>query len=121
MKTATAAVAAEMASPSTSTDPPLLAKRPDHIARVYSTCVGDAFHYMDRPKVRTHHAFKKAYFVALRDAWFVCFPDVVQRVEAILRAKGLSSAEIQAKWHFDFDYFAARVPRSPSPPMFRAC
>ena len=66
---------------------------------------------MDRPKVRMHHEYKKAYFVALRDAWFVCYPDVVERIEAVLRAKQLTTEQIEAKWLYDFDYFAARVPR----------
>ena len=33
-------------------------------------------------------------------------------VDAVLRAKGLSADDIQAKWYFDFHYFATRVPRT---------
>ena len=40
----------------------------------FSSVIGDAFHFMDRPKVPVHHSSKKGYFVALRHAWFMFDP-----------------------------------------------
>ncbi|KAK3271924.1 hypothetical protein CYMTET_19751 [Cymbomonas tetramitiformis] len=92
-------------------DPP-----PTHIAEVYSTVVGDAFHFMDRPKVPVHHEFKKAYFVALMEAWFAWEPVALDKVKAILKSNGASDAEIEAKMYYDVKWFRERVPRVVPPP-----
>lgn len=47
-----------------------LAPMPAEVRDVYSAVVGDGFHFMDRPKVPMHHAFKKLYFSAQREALF---------------------------------------------------
>ena len=44
-----------------------------------------------------HHELKKAYFVALRQAWFVFDPAALARVKAALKADGMSDDEIEAK------------------------
>ena len=49
------------------------------------------------PQVPVHHEFKKAYFVALRRAWFVFDPVALAQVEAALKADGLTEEEIEAK------------------------
>ena len=53
---------------------PHLSAPPAVIVDKYSSVLGDTFHFMDRPKVSTHHEVKKAYFVSLRDAWFLWNP-----------------------------------------------
>ena len=63
-------------------DPPALAPR-IAVADSYSTTCGDAFHYHDRAKVPIKHLYKKAYKVALRDAWFVPHPEVQKVVEDV--------------------------------------
>jgi hypothetical protein len=78
--------------------------------------LGDAFHFMDRPKVPINHESKKGYFVALRKAWFVFDPRVHEEVKSSLRKIGLSEDEIEAKEYYDFDYFRQRVPRAVPPP-----
>jgi hypothetical protein len=45
-------------------DPPAI------IVDVFSACLGDTFHAMDRPKVPIKHEYKKPYFVALQEAFF---------------------------------------------------
>ena len=47
---------------------------------------GDAFHFMDRPKVPVHHDHKKGYFVALQNAWYAWNPVKMEEVRAALRA-----------------------------------
>jgi hypothetical protein len=52
---------------------------------VFSSCLGDAFHFMDRPKVPVHHKLKKAYFRALQEAWFAWDPVALAEVKDALR------------------------------------
>ena len=113
----------------------------------FSSILGDAFHFMDRPRVRrhlyrharsyyhhhhppppthhpshslqvpVHHDHKKAYFVALRRAWFIFDEAALARVKKALKEKdGLSDEEIEAKMYYDFKYFRQRVPRVVPPP-----
>ena len=84
---------------------------PDTIADVWSSVVGDGFHFMDRAKVPVHHDSKKGYFHALQEAFFAWDPVVLEEVKDCLRAKGLSGKDIEAKMYFDVQYFRARVPR----------
>jgi len=44
----------------------LLGKSPHLIQDVFSSCLGDVFHFMDRPKVPVHHELKKASSVRYR-------------------------------------------------------
>ena len=106
-----ASSASDSGSQSSALDPP-----PAAIADRYSSVTGDAFHFMDRPKVPMRHEIKKAYFVALRDAWFIFNPKMLHDVKQALRAKGLSEADIEAKLYYDFDYFRERVERCVAPP-----
>lgn len=91
-------------------DPPQLDPRVP-VKDYFQTCSGDPFHYMDRVKVPMQHAFKKAYFVTLRDAFFIPHPEVKAQVEAVLRGKGTTQHDIEALWFYKFRYFAQRVPR----------
>ena len=63
-----------------------------------------------------HHEIKKAYFVALRDAWMSFDPVVLEEVKDVLRLNGSDEDDIAAKMYYDFDYFRQRVPRRVLPP-----
>ena len=89
---------------------------PDTITDAFSCILGDGFHFMDRPKVPVHHDAKKAYFVALRNAWFIFDPLRLDEVKAALRAKGKSEEQIEAMMYYHFAYFRERVPRIVPPP-----
>eukprot|EP00966_Prymnesium_polylepis_P117073 2705212-Prymnesium_polylepis.1 len=60
--------------------------------------------------------FKKSYFVAQREAWLIPHPGALERVRGVLSAKAYSKDEIDARYFYNFDYFAARVPRTAPPP-----
>jgi hypothetical protein len=44
--------------------------------------LGDAFHFMHRPKVSVKHCFKKGYFIALRIAWYIFNPEALAHLNA---------------------------------------
>lgn len=94
----------------------LLGEAPSAIEDKFSSVVGDAFHFMDRPKVPIHHESKKSYFVALRDAWFAFDEVKLAELKDILESNGMSKEDIESKMYYDFDYFRKRVPRVVLPP-----
>ena len=95
---------------------PELSTPPALIVDIYSSVLADVFHLMDRPKVPVHHAAKKCYFVALRNAYFMWDPIKLEAVKVALRGDGLSDDDIEAKMYYDVDYFRRRVPRIVLPP-----
>ena len=111
---ATASVTAAVAAAATTASP--LDPRPATVFDFFSCVLGDGFHYMDRPKVPMHHDCKKAYFVALRNAWFIFDSTKLGEVKAVLRQKGKSDEEIEAMMFYNFAYFRERVPRVVPPP-----
>ena len=86
------------------------------IQDVFSAVGGDAFHYMDRPKVPKAHEMRKAYFVALRSAWFIFDPKRLDSVKASLIADGSMEDEIEASMYYKFPWWRERVPRTVPPP-----
>ena len=78
-----------------------------------TSCVlGDGFHGMDCPKPPVKHTFKKPYFCAFRDAWYVWDRDKMEHVVGILKEKhGKTDDDIDAMRAFESEYFAERVPR----------
>ena len=84
---------------------------PTVIKDIFSSVLGDPFHYMDRAKVPMHHSHNKAVFVALSRAWFVFEPVAYANVIAALKSDGLSEEQIETKLYFDLGYFLRRVPR----------
>ncbi len=94
----------------------MLGDSPESINDKFSSVLGDAFHFMDRPKVPIHHEMKKAYFVALRDAWFAFDTEKLAALRSTLLASGMTEKEINAEMYFNFDYFRQRVPRVVLPP-----
>ena len=108
---------------------------PASIIDVYSSVLGDGFHFMDRPKVPIHHESKKAYFHALQEAWFAWDPVKLEEVKVALRismreeykAQRFSrwtvneisadiEAKIEARMYYDVAWFRERVPRVVLPP-----
>ena len=73
------------------------------------TVLGDAFHFMDRTKVPTHHDYKALYFRSLRSAMFIMHQGDVENVRAVLSRKQGQTWE--KKMAFDFNYIAQRVRR----------
>ena len=63
-----------------------------------------------------HHEVKKAYFVALRDAWMVFDPVVLEEVKDTLRANGFDDDDVDARMYYDFDFFRQRIARRVPPP-----
>ena len=94
----------------------LLGKAPERIDDYFCSVLGDGFHFMDRPKVPVHHAYKKPYFHALQEAWFAWEPQKLKEVTDALRNDGLSEEDIEAKMYHDATYFRNRVPRVVLPP-----
>ena len=47
------------------------APSPSEIMNIFSSVLGNPFHAMDRAKVPVKHEAKKAFFVALRDAFLM--------------------------------------------------
>ena len=103
---------------------------PQHpIKDVYSSVLGDIFHFMDRPKVPMNHELKKAYFHSLTEVFLSWDPLVLDKVNTVLRQmfraqseNPLTDAEVEArvesKMYYDRDWFRKRVPRlSLSPSM----
>jgi len=89
---------------------------PKNISDTPTAVPGDAFHFMDRIKVPMHHSFRKAYFVALTEAWYEWNEEDLERVKVALRGVGCSTADIEQKMMFQRGWFAQRVRRCvPSP------
>ena len=89
---------------------------PEVIHDLFSSVVGDAFHFMDRPRVPIHHDAKKGYFVALTAAWFASNEERLEEVKAALRADGFDDEAIEAKMYYNRAWFRERVERVVLPP-----
>ena len=95
-------------------DPP----KPKLIEDKFSAVLGDVFHAMDRAKVPVKHESKKAYFVALREAFFVWNPTKLAELEKNMRDSGLTEEEISHKRYFNARLYRQCVERTvPSPKM----
>jgi hypothetical protein len=92
------------------------APSPETIQDKFSATLGDVFHAMDRAKVPIKHEAKKAYFVALRDAFLVWNPKKMAELEEMMRDSGMTDEEIQAQKYFNSRLFRDCVERKvPSP------
>ncbi|CAJ1958310.1 unnamed protein product [Cylindrotheca closterium] len=90
---------------------------PDKITDCFSAVVGDVFHLMDRMKIPTHHEFKKAFKVALRDSVLQWSPPELEEVKTAVKAKdGKTDDEIDADMYFNAAFWKACVPRRVLPP-----
>jgi hypothetical protein len=89
---------------------------PANIKDIFSACLGDPFHGMDRPKVSVKQEYKKPYYVALQAAFFAWRPELLAAVKETLAAYGFSKEDIDAKMYYDVDFFRERVDRRVLPP-----
>lgn len=89
---------------------------PDSIADCFRSVLGDAWHYMDRPRVPTKHRYRKAYFAALMEAWFAWDPKIMDKVKKKLRTEGFWDEDVEAKMYYDPQFFLNCVPQVVLPP-----
>ena len=96
---------------------------PTQIKDELSNVVGDIFHYMQRVQIPKRHVYGKAYFTALREAFFIWDEKVLYEVQETMRKKaGWTSKKIENMMYFKHTWFTARVPRvvpKPSQLYFR--
>ncbi|KAL7491648.1 hypothetical protein ACHAWT_002097 [Skeletonema menzelii] len=94
-------------------DPP----NPEDIPNRFSACLGDPFHEMDRPNPSSNkHEFKKAYFVALREACFIWNPIKLNKLRTKMISAGLSDKQIDAQMYYNARFFRECVERIVPPP-----
>jgi hypothetical protein len=89
---------------------------PADIKDVFSCVLGDGFHLIDRPKIPVHHAAKKMYKVAFRDAMFAWNPTKLKEVKDAMREDGLDDEEIEGELYYRPAFFKACVDRCILPP-----
>jgi len=92
---------------------PYLSSPPDpkRMKRRFSSVLGDVFHAMDRTKVPVKHEAKKAFFVALREAFFVWNPQKLKELEDKMRDSGMIDDEIKKQKYFNTQLFKDCVDR----------
>ncbi|KAL3791184.1 LOW QUALITY PROTEIN: hypothetical protein ACHAWO_013615 [Cyclotella atomus] len=93
------------------------APNPRLIVEKYSAALGDVFHAMNRTKVPVMHEAKKAFFVALREAFLVWNPTKMKELETKMREQGMSDNEIQAQKYFNSRLFRECIDRVVPPPQ----
>jgi len=93
-----------------------LGSAPTSIDDIYSSILGDMFHFMDRAKVPVHHEYKKSFYYCLSEAMLLWDPIILEKVKNNLKTEGLTEKEIEEKMYFDTYYFTQRVPRTAPPP-----
>ncbi len=74
-----------------------LSPPPNEIRDTFRSVLGDAWHYMDRARVPIKHKFRKAYFVALSEAWFAWEPVALEQVKDAMRREGMTDKDIERK------------------------
>jgi hypothetical protein len=84
---------------------------PKHIRDKYSVVLGDAFHAMDRAKVPTKHEAKKAYFVALSEAFLIWNPEKLEELTSKMRESGMQDEEVKLQRYFNKCLFCDCVDR----------
>ena len=84
---------------------------PRDIKNKHSSVVGDPFHAMDRTKVPVRHEAKKAFFVALRDAFFVWNPKKLKELEMRMLESGMSEEDVKNARYFNSQSYRACVDR----------
>ncbi|KAL7493375.1 hypothetical protein ACHAWT_002406, partial [Skeletonema menzelii] len=89
---------------------------PTAIVNKFSVCLGDTFHAMKRHVTPMHHEGKKAFFVALREAFLVWNKEKLEELKGHLRNEGQSEEEIEKKMLFTSTLFTDCVDRHIPPP-----
>ena len=81
----------------------------DQIDDTFHAVIGDAFHMLNRIRVPVRQCCKKAFFVALSEAFFVWEPTMLKKVSERLRRAGWTEEAIEAKRYFNRRFFAKRA------------
>lgn len=89
---------------------------PHEIRNVYSSVLGDPFHYMDRPRLPSRHCYRKLFKIAFRDALLAWNPTKLKEVMDALKEDGFTDEEIQKKLYYDAKFFKDCVERIVLPP-----
>lgn len=89
---------------------------PSEIRNLYSSVLGDPFHYMDRPRLPSRHCYKKLFKIAFRDALLAWNPTKLKEVMDALKEDGFTDEEIQKKLYYDAQFFKDCVERIVLPP-----
>mmetsp|Transcript_630 Transcript_630/g.1007 ORF Transcript_630/g.1007 Transcript_630/m.1007 type:complete len:331 (-) Transcript_630:328-1320(-) len=89
---------------------------PAHIRDIFSSILGDLFHYMHRPKTPKDHEMNKTYFRHLADAFLIWDEGKMNEVRQTLREHGFSDKDIDLKLFYEPDFFRECVPRVAPPP-----
>jgi len=89
---------------------------PRDVSNKYSAVLGDGFHAMHRPKVPMEHDSKKAYFVALQEAFYAWDPSKLEELKANMRDAGKDDKEIEGEMYYNSQFFRNCVPRLMLPP-----
>jgi hypothetical protein len=76
----------------------------------YSSVLGDAFHFIDRPKIAVHHSVKKAYKQAMGEAWLPYHKDYISEVYTALLTAGMTAEQIKRKRFWKPRWFRRRCP-----------
>lgn len=93
-------------------DCPHLNPPPAVIKDVFKSVTGDGYHFMERPPVPVRHSLKKAYKVALMEAWYSWNPEGFNEVVDKLKAEGKSDEQIEAVFFFNTAIFLGCVGRT---------
>ena len=84
--------------------------KPTDIITVFSSIVGNIFHAMDRCKI-SKCALKKAYFVALMNAFFIWDEEIMDKLHLRMKDTCMSDEKIDAELYFNSALFKGCVPR----------
>ena len=91
--------------------------KPGTIQDKYSAVLGDPFQAMKCPKSSTtHHKYKKAYNVALQNAFFIWNETKMKQLEDLTRKDGMTEEKIESERYYNAALFKGCVDRfMPSP------
>ena len=81
----------------------------------YSAVLGDVFHAMDRTRVPVKHEAKKAFFVALREAYLMWNEDKIEELKGNMKAAGMTEEQIKDGNFFSSALYHRCVDRRASP------
>ena len=93
-----------------------LDKPPKKIYDKFKATQGDGYHGMSRPKVPVMHSLKKAFYIALMEAWYTWEPEKFGAIVEKLSTEGKSKKEIENIYIFNTSTFLACCPRVVPPP-----
>ena len=94
------------------TEPP----KPQDIMDRFSAVLGDVFHAMNCTRVPVRHEAKKAYFVALKNAFLIWNTTTLEQLEDKMREGGMSDKEVEAQRYYNSQVYTRCVERhAPSP------